>query len=58
VCHVAKGVEAATVPHILRHSSIAATTGTYVDVIEQVQRAAVSGINELFRKPGNRRQSG
>ncbi|HYB38316.1 MAG TPA: site-specific integrase [Mycobacterium sp.] len=54
----AMGVEAATVQRILRHSSIAVTTGTYVDVIEQVQRAAVSGMDELFRKPGNGRQSG
>jgi integrase len=37
------GVEAATVQRILRHSSISVTTGTYVDVIEQVQRAAVAG---------------
>lgn len=54
----AMGVEAATVQRILRHSSIAVTTGIYVDVIEQVQRAAVSGMDELFRKPGNGRQSG
>src|ERR1700756_543141 len=35
------GVEAATVQRILRHSSISVTTGTYVDVIEQLQRSAV-----------------
>ena len=32
---------------ILRHSSITVTTGTYVDVIEEVQRVAVSSMNEL-----------
>ena len=41
----AMGVEAATVQRILLHSSISVTTGTYVDVIEQVQRAAVSGMD-------------
>ena len=44
----AMGVEAATVQRILRHSSISVTTGTYVDVIEQVQRAAVSGMDSLL----------
>ena len=44
----AMGVEAATVQRILRHSSISVTTGTYVDVIEQVQRAAVAGMNSLL----------
>lgn len=43
----AMGVEAATVQRILRHSSITVTTGTDVDVIEEVQRVAVSGMNEL-----------
>jgi len=38
--------------------SVAVTTGTYVEVIEQVQRAAAPGMNELFRKPGNARQTG
>ena len=42
------GVEAATVQHILRHSSISVTTGTYVDVIEQVQRSAVAGMVSLL----------
>jgi integrase len=44
----AMGVEAATVQRILRHSSISVTTGTYVDVIEQVQRAAVAGMDSLL----------
>jgi integrase len=34
------GVPPATVQRILRHSSISATTGTYVEVIEAVQRDA------------------
>jgi UPF0288 family protein (methanogenesis marker protein 3) len=42
------GVEAATVQRILRHSSISVTTGTYVDVIEQVQRSAVAGMDSLL----------
>jgi hypothetical protein len=37
----ATGVEAATVQRLLGCSSISATTGTYGDVIEQVQRTAV-----------------
>ena len=44
----AMGVEAVTVQRIPRHSSIAVTTGTYVDVIEQVQRAAVAGMDSLL----------
>jgi integrase len=44
----AMGVEAATVQRILRHSSISVTTGTYVEVIERVQRDAVSGMNSLL----------
>ncbi len=44
----AMGVEAATVQRILRHSSISVTTGMYVDVIEQVQRAAVAGMDSLL----------
>ena len=43
----AMGVEAATVQRILRHSSISVTTG-YVDVIEQVRRAAVAGMDSLL----------
>jgi hypothetical protein len=42
------GVEAATVQRILRHSSISVTTGTYVDVIEQVQRSAVACMDALL----------
>ncbi|MBA0124236.1 site-specific integrase [Haloechinothrix sp. YIM 98757] len=42
------GVDAATVQRILRHSSITVTTGTYVEVIEQVQRDAVAGMDTLF----------
>jgi integrase len=44
----AMGVEAATVQRILRHSSISVTTGTYFDVIEQIQRAAVAGMDSLL----------
>jgi hypothetical protein len=32
----------------MRHSSISVTTGTYVDVIEQVQRAAVARMDSLL----------
>jgi site-specific recombinase XerD len=42
------GVEAATVQRVLRHNSISVTTGTYVDVIEQVQRSAVAGLDSLL----------
>ncbi|WP_280258265.1 tyrosine-type recombinase/integrase [Nocardia abscessus] len=42
------GVEAATVQRILRHSSITVTTGTYMDVIDAVQRDAVTGMDALF----------
>jgi integrase len=45
------GVEAATVQRVLRHSSISVTTGTYVDVIEQVQRSAVAGMDSLLNPP-------
>ena len=44
----AMGVEAATVQRILRHSSISVTTGTYLDVIEQVQRSAVACMDALL----------
>jgi integrase len=42
------GVQPATVQRILRHSSIAATTGTYVEVIEAVQRDALDSMGCLF----------
>jgi len=42
------GVDAATMQRILRHSSITVTTGTYLEVIERVQRDAVSGMNSLL----------
>lgn len=44
----AQGVPAATVQRILRHSSIATTTGIYMEVIERVQREAVAGMDSLF----------
>jgi integrase len=50
----AMGVDAATVQRILRHSSISVTTGTYVEVIEQVQRDAVSGMDSLLKRRGVR----
>ena len=37
-----------TVQRILRHSSITVTTGTYVEVIEAVQRAALDSMGKLF----------
>jgi hypothetical protein len=45
---VRMGVDAATVQRILRHSSISLKTGTYVEVIERVQRDAVSGMDSLL----------
>ncbi|MCS7475924.1 hypothetical protein ACFFQW_07995 [Umezawaea endophytica] len=42
------GVEAATVQRILRHSSITVTTGTYVEVIERVQRDALDTMGTFF----------
>lgn len=42
------GVEPATVQKILRHSSITVTTGTYVEVIEGVQRDALDSMSSLF----------
>jgi len=50
----AMGVEAATVQRILRRSSISVTTGTYVSVIEQVQRAAVDGRDRARSAPAGR----
>jgi hypothetical protein len=38
----------ATVQRILRHSSITVTTGTYVEVIEAVQRDALDSMGTLF----------
>jgi integrase len=46
------GVQAATVQRILRHSSIAVTTGTYVEVIEAVQRDALDSMGCLFAHVG------
>jgi integrase len=48
------GVDAATVQRILRHSSISVTTGTYVEMIERVQRDAVSGMDSLLKQRGVR----
>ncbi len=42
------GVQPATVQRILRHSSITVTTGTYVEVIEAVQRDALDSMGSLF----------
>lgn len=42
------GVSTATVQRILRHSSLAVTTGTYVEVIEAVQRDALDSMGVLF----------
>lgn len=47
------GVQPATVQRILRHSSITVTTGTYVEVVEAVQRDALDSMGSLFdAKPG------
>ncbi len=46
----AMGVQPATVQRILRHSSITVTTGTYVEVIEAVQRDALDSMGRLFGK--------
>ncbi|KUI22002.1 hypothetical protein AU195_06785 [Mycobacterium sp. IS-1496] len=42
------GVQPATVQRIFRHSSITVTTGTYVEVIEAVQRYALDSMGTLF----------
>jgi integrase len=48
----AQGADAATVQRILRHSSIAVTTGVYMEVIEEVRRDALAGMNSLLRGRG------
>jgi integrase len=47
------GVPPATVQRILRHSSITVTTGTYVEVIEAVQRDALNSMGTLFEQAGD-----
>lgn len=47
------GVQPATVQRILRHSSITVTTGTYVEVIEAVQRDALDSMGSLFAHVGD-----
>ncbi len=47
------GVQTATVQRILRHSSITVTTGTYVEVIEAVQRDALDSMGSLFAHVGD-----
>jgi integrase len=47
------GVQPATVQRILRHSSITVTTGTYVEVIEAVQRDALDSMGSLFGGDAN-----
>jgi hypothetical protein len=46
-------VQPATVQRILRHSSITVTTGTYVEVIEAVQRDALDSMATLFAHTGD-----
>ncbi|MBV8181674.1 MAG: tyrosine-type recombinase/integrase [Mycobacterium sp.] len=46
------GVQPAAVQRILRHSSITVTTGTYVEVIEAVQRDALDSMGTLFAHTG------
>ncbi|HTY30480.1 site-specific integrase [Mycobacterium sp.] len=46
------GVPPVTVQRILRHSSITVTTGTYVEVIEAVQRDALDSMGTLFEQAG------
>ncbi|SUA47270.1 site-specific tyrosine recombinase XerC [Nocardia africana] len=48
----AQDADAATVQRILRHSSIAVTTGVYMEVIEEVRRDALAGMNSLLRGRG------
>jgi hypothetical protein len=43
----------ATVQRILRHSSITVTTGTYVEVVEAVQRDALDSMSTLFAHAGD-----
>ncbi len=47
------GVPPATVQRILHHSSITVTTGTYVEVIEAVQRDALDSMGTLFAHLGD-----
>jgi integrase len=47
------GVQTVTVQRILRHSSITVTTGTYVEVIEAVQRDALDSMGSLFAHVGD-----
>jgi hypothetical protein len=47
------GVQPATVRRILRHSSITVTTGTYVEVIEAVQRDALDSTSAQFAHTGD-----
>ena len=47
------GVQPATMQRILRHSSITVTTGTYVEVIEAVQRDALDSMGTLFAHTGD-----
>jgi integrase len=47
------GVSPTTVQRILRHSSISVTTGTYVEVIEAVQRDALDSMGTLFEQVGD-----
>lgn len=47
------GVPPATVQRILRHSSITVTTGTYVEVIEAVQRDALDSMGTLLEQAGD-----
>ena len=42
------GVQSATVQRILRHVSITVPTGTYVEVLEAVQRDALDSMGSLF----------
>ena len=42
------GVQPAAVQRILRHSSITVSTGTYVEVIQAVQRDALDSMASLF----------
>ncbi|CAA0094393.1 Uncharacterised protein [Mycolicibacterium vanbaalenii] len=47
-CSSRWGVQPATVQRMLRQSSITVTTGTYVEVIEAVQRDALDSMGTLF----------
>jgi hypothetical protein len=47
------GAQSATVQRILRHSSITVDTGTYIEVIEALQRDALDSMGTLVAHTGD-----